>query len=301
VILFYGFEFYFHSKQEVLINFPIHLVAFFSFLLSVAYGTYLNFSKRKIIEYYSDLLREKNIINKDMTLARNVQESLFPKIEKIRGIQFEVFKKTTNMIGGDFFDFIMLREGNLGVFITDVAGHGYSSAMVAAMIKVMISTIPYHLKLAPASLLTYLDQKISGEFKSQHASAAYLFIDFFQKKIIYSNAGHPYLLYSKKGQEFKAIQTTGTLIGFGLKNPVSEEIEMTFDSGDRFFLYTDGLVENMNFQDSFLEEKDLIYILNKYNQESINDLKKKILQEVLSYFHNQDFTDDSMFLLFEFE
>ena len=58
-----------------------------------------------------------------------------------------------------------MREGNVGIFITDVAGHGYSSAMVAAMLKVMVSTLPYYLKLDPTGLLGYIDQKISGEFK----------------------------------------------------------------------------------------------------------------------------------------
>ncbi len=301
ILFFYSYETYFLFITKSEASFTFISLPFFVFIFSICYGYYLNQAKRKIIYYYTDLLREKMLINKDITLARNVQESLFPKIDKLNGLKIEVFRKTTNLIGGDFYDFVQLREGDLGIFITDVAGHGYSSAMVAAMIKVLVSSIPYKFKLEPSSLLNYLDEKISGEYKSHHASASYMYINFKSNEIQYANAGHPFLIYSKIGEEFQEIENTGTLVGFGLRKNLQQDFKIEFKSGDRFFLYTDGLIENSNSKKTFLESNDLLKFLNENRDLELSELRKKILKLVMSHFENKDFTDDSMFLLFEFE
>ncbi len=265
-------------------------------------GYYINKSRREAIHYYADLLQDKIAFNRDMALARTVQESLFPKITSIKGLKFEIFRQSHNQIGGDFYDFIQLREGNIGIFITDVAGHGYSSAMVAAMLKVMVSTLPYYLKLDPTGLLGYIDKKISGEFKSHHATALYIFINFISKTILLGNAGHPYLIYAKKGEDFQEIETFGTLLGFGLHDPVAQTLEFQYESGDRFFIYTDGLIENINAKEELLESTGLLQILNKYkNQKDLKALKDAVISEIISFYGKSEFSDDAMFLAFEIE
>ena len=265
-------------------------------------GYYINQFKRKAIRYYAVLLQDKISVNRDMGLARNVHESLFPQITKIKGLKFEVFRKSHNQIGGDFYDFIQLREGNIGIFITDVAGHGYSSAMVAAMLKVMVSTLPYYLKLDPTGLLGYIDKKLSTEIKSHHATALYIFINFLNQTILLGNAGHPYFIYAKKGEEFKEIETFGTLLGFGLHDPIVETKEFKYESGDRFFIYTDGLIENMNEKEELLESTGLLKILNRHrNITNLKILKEKVISDISAFSGRADFTDDAMFLAFEIE
>ena len=250
---------------------PYLFIAYCTFL-----GYYINKSKIAAISYYADLLQDKMAINRDMALARTVQESLFPKITSIKDLKFEIFRQSHNQIGGDFYDFIQLREGNVGIFITDVAGHGYSSAMVAAMLKVMVSTLPYYLKLDPTGLLGYIDQKISGEFKSHHATALYIFINFQTQTFLLGNAGHPYFIYAKKGEEFREIETFGTLLGFGLHDPVAETLEFKYESG--------------------------LQILNQYRKETnLKVFKDSVISKIVSFYGKSEFTDDAMFLAFEIE
>lgn len=292
-------------NNEELKSFPITyklIIPYIFLTYCTSLGYYINQFKRKAIKYYVDLLQDKISINRDMALAYNVQESLFPQIKSLKGLQHGIFRKSHNQIGGDFYDFIQLREGNLGIFITDVAGHGYSSAMVAAMLKVMVSTLPYYLKLDPTGLLTYIDKKLTNEIKSHHATALYLFINFQNKTILLGNAGHPYLIYSKKGEDFQEIETFGTLLGFGLQDPVAETKEFRYDKGDRFFLYTDGLIENMNEKEELLESTGLINILNKNkNITDLQILKEKIIHDISIFSGKSEFTDDAMFLIFEIE
>ena len=304
---FYSLIFYtviafsFEDFKELPITYKIIIP--YLFLVYCAFlGYFINKSRREAIHYYADLLHDKVAMNRDMALARTVQESLFPKTTSIKGLKFEIFRKSHNQIGGDFYDFIQLREGNIGIFITDVAGHGYSSAMVAAMLKVMVSTLPYYLKLDPTGLLGYIDQKISGEFKSHHATALYIFINFIEKSMLLGNAGHPYFIYAKKGEEFKEIETFGTLLGFGLHDPVAQTLSFKYESGDRFFIYTDGLVENVNAKEELLESTGLLRILNQNrHRTSLRDFKESIISEIISFYGKSEFTDDAMFLAFEVE
>ncbi|MCB1179345.1 MAG: serine/threonine-protein phosphatase, partial [Leptospiraceae bacterium] len=235
----------------------------------------------------------------DLKLARNIQESLFPKLNSIPGLKYEVFRQTHNQLGGDFFDFVRLREGNTGVFMTDVAGHGISSAMVAAMLKVIISTIPYTFKLDPSAFLTYLDEKLASEYSSEHATAIYIYINFLRTEISIANAGHPYIIYQKAGEEFKEIETEGSLIGYGIRKPLADTIKFNYGSGDRFFIYTDGLIENSGNDD--LGSEGIVKILNQFKDSPIHELKSLIVQEIALHYQTTVFTDDVMFILAELE
>lgn len=278
------------------------IIPYLFMLYCASIGFFINRSRREAIQYYTHLLQEKIAMTKDMALARNVHESLFPKITTIKGLKFSVFRKSHNQIGGDFYDFVQLREGNIGIFITDVAGHGYSSAMVAAMIKVMVSTLPYFLKLDPSGLLSFLDKKISGEFNSHHATALYIFIDFLNRKFLLANAGHPYFIYAKEEEEFKEIETSGTLLGFGLQDPVADTQEFNYASGDRFLIYTDGLIEGVNAKDELLESSGLLKIVNQNRKvKDLNEFKTNVITDITSFYGKSEFNDDAMLLVFEIE
>ncbi|HMV76296.1 MAG TPA: PP2C family protein-serine/threonine phosphatase [Leptospiraceae bacterium] len=245
---------------------------------------------------------ERELLNRDLKLAGKIQESLFPNDNIVHGIRFTIFRKTQQQIGGDFYDFVKLREGDVGIFLTDVAGHGVASAMVASMIKVLVATIPYSYKLDPSRLLTYLDKKLSGEFQGSHASALYMYVNFPAKSMIIANAGHPYILYSRQRQDFEELKTEGALLGFHFLDPIAENITMSWQAGDRFVIYTDGLIESINSFESHLENTGLIKILNQNSV--IKDLelfKQAVLKDIGLFYDGREFTDDVLLLIFEME
>jgi serine phosphatase RsbU (regulator of sigma subunit) len=102
--------------------------------------------------------------------------------------------------------------------------------------------------------------------------------------------------------EFKEIETFGTLLGFGLHDPVAQTLSFKYESGDRFFIYTDGLVENVNAKEELLESTGLLRILNQNrHRTSLRDFKESIISEIISFYGKSEFTDDAMFLAFEIE
>ncbi|MBL0955338.1 MAG: SpoIIE family protein phosphatase [Leptospira sp.] len=277
------------------------------FLLLVYWGSALLgvvfvYNKRKDTTDMYSLSEEKRFMLQELELAKRVQDALFPGNIKIPNLTFTFYRKSPNVIGGDFFDFVQLREGNVGVFLTDVAGHGISSAMVASIMKVLVSTIPYRFKTAPARLMDYLDDRLAHDLNKYHASAIYLFFDFIEKKLTIGNAGHPYLILAKKGEDFQELETQGAILGFNIKVPPISEKILPITKGDRFFIYTDGLIESMDHKGNCLGTEGLLALLNRHrNSENVKELENNLLHELKTKFGLDTFSDDTMFLILEVE
>ncbi|MDZ4727616.1 MAG: PP2C family protein-serine/threonine phosphatase [Leptospira sp.] len=273
-----------------------------TFIGASVIGSVFIFNKRRNL---SDLYRyseERRAMQQELELAKKVQDALFPKESKIHGLKYKYYRKNPNVIGGDFFDFVQLREGNVGVFLTDVAGHGISSAMVASIMKVLVSTIPYRFKLSPVRLLEYLDERLVKDLNRYHASAVYLFFDFLEKRLTIGNAGHPYLIHCPREKEFVEIETEGAILGFNIRSPIVSEKIVSLSSGDRFVIYTDGLIECATSQGEELGSDGFLQILNRNkNIELLPDLEKAILLDLKTEFGIESFSDDMMFLLIELD
>ncbi|MCE9499460.1 MAG: serine/threonine-protein phosphatase [Leptospira sp.] len=288
--------------DKVQINSSIIFIPELIYILSIFIGTLIINSTRRVVKSSIQLVYERTLLENDLVLAGKVQDSLFPDYKDIKGIKFEIFRKTHGSVGGDFFDFVQLREGNIGVFLADVAGHGISAAMIAAILKVLVSTIPYRMKLNPAVLLDYLDAKLYKDFGSHHASAIYLFFDFIGKQIFLGNAGHPYPMFAYKDEVFQEVYTTGSILGYKIKTPVVDIKTIPLTSGSRLFLYTDGLIETPNAKGEMLEEEGLLEILNRNRSElNIKSFKESIVSDFKKYFANVEFSDDTMFLIIEID
>ncbi|ALO24838.1 MULTISPECIES: PP2C family protein-serine/threonine phosphatase [Leptospira] len=270
--------------------------------LCIVIGTSSVIIVKRLISISSELDLEYKYIQQDLTVAKQVQENLFPGRLSIKGIRYEVMRITPNHIGGDFFDFVQLREGNTGIFLTDVAGHGIASALVASMVKIMVSTMPYILKVHPSRLMDYIDDSLNEQFHSYHASAIYMFLDFISREVTFSNAGHPYLIRGSFEKEFHEVETEGAILGFGIKKPIAEQVKLPLVAQDRFFLYTDGLIENKNREGKLLGTEGLLEILNGNRfEKDLGVFKANVQKAVENFFGNVALEDDTLFLIVEVE
>ena len=110
---------------------------------------------------------------------------------------------------------------------------------------------------SPASVLRGVERVLSGQLRGQFVSAAYLWLDTESQKALYSAAGHLPLLHGSQG-ELESIQSNGLI--FGVQSDCDYPVrEISITAGDRFLLYTDGLIEPENtnresFGDRRLEE-----------------------------------------------
>ena len=222
--------------------------AFAFFLFSFAYvaGQKVFANERRLLAIESEL-----------EVARQIQASILPsRVPTLDSLQIAACYLPMTAVGGDFYEFIQLDTHHLGILIADVSGHGVPAALISAMLKVAIQPmVPCAHK--PAEVLRGLNRILSGQLRGQLISAAYLWLDTETNTALYSSAGHPPLLRWREGR-LGRIESNGLLFGVlpDVEYPVCK---IPIQSGDRFLLHTDGMIEPENragepFGDHRLEE-----------------------------------------------
>lgn len=138
---------------------------------------------------YRQLRAQQDEVSYDLSLARTIQTQMIPEGNPDWGIA--AFYKPMTEVGGDFFDFITFREQNkLGIFISDVSGHGIHAALITTMIKSYIQRAG-DLRSDPSRLLHELNDFLMDYIGSNFVTALYGIYDYENRKLLWSNAGHP--------------------------------------------------------------------------------------------------------------
>ncbi len=185
----------------------------------------------------------------EMSIARDVQQQLFPKQQVDTG-DYDMFCKTLTMadLGGDYLDVFPLDEHRFVMILGDVAGHGVGAAMIMAMAKsAMLNLV--ELLDRPSELLARLNTLIyRTKTKKQRKimTFQYIMVDTQAHRVVYANAGgcSPFVIRAgtRSAEEIKVV---GAALG-AFKNSRFSQSEINLEPGDTLVLYTDGLVESRN-------------------------------------------------------
>jgi len=241
---------------------------------------------------YADSL-EKQRLDEEMTMARQIQLDLLPK-EPPRGGNYKIvtYSQPSRIIGGDFFDFITITEDRFGIVIADASGKGMPAALMVAQIQAtlraeagnnrdigkIIGNVNRHLALSSSSekyaTLFY------GEF--DHASCTFS----------YTNAGHNYPLLIRKDGSFHNLSEGGIVIGvFPNMNYKCSDIHLEPD--DLIFFYTDGVSEAMNEKDEeYGEARIRDFVVNRRHLDP-DDILKGILDDIRGFDSSDPPRDDT--------
>ena len=151
-------------------------------------------------------------------------------------------------VAGDFYDFLEVRPGCLGIVVADVVGHGVPAALVASMVKVAVSS---HMDVGadPGKVIAGLNSTLCRTAHQQYATAVYVFLDEARRTGCYSAAGHPpLLLWQRATRTLIKLSESGLLLGV---RPTEEYAQTDFrlERGDRLLDYSDGMVEATNSQE----------------------------------------------------
>ncbi|RME91333.1 MAG: hypothetical protein D6767_05375, partial [Candidatus Hydrogenedentota bacterium] len=264
------------------------LLAFATILMYALGKFYLN-------ELYIslDLTSEKEELNKDLSLARKIQRSLFPTYMENTHAKIITYYEPAQSVGGDCFEIIRMRENKIGLFIADVSGHGVSSALISTSIKITLQQMSVSLKQDPQELLSALEDYISKTFPGHHLSAQYAFIDAEKNTVQLASAGHPLpIIIKKKGIPYYW-PVYGSILGYGLYKETKQEFPYRYEKGDRLFFYTDGIVEARNPQGGIYTYERLIDNVKRNMHLPLKKMRDAIIAEVLEFTEKTTFQDDT--------
>ncbi len=253
------------------------------------------------IDLYNEQLITKNkelerlvAIDKDLMLAKELQKSLLSELEKgDTNLNIVSFNNSLHSIGGDYFDYVNDSMGNWGVLICDVAGHGISSAVVAAMSKMAFTATSPYIQY-PAKVFNSMNRNLFGKNRGMFITASYLYIDTDTKILSYVNAGHPHFYVLRKSSPILLdFITKGRPLGIFADSEYSVG-KLSLEEGDRLFLFTDGIPDLNNPTLGAFGEERLKQILWENRTEPFMNFHKIIQKELYSYSKGWKYQDDDV-------
>jgi phosphoserine phosphatase RsbU/P len=201
--------------------------------------------------------RRLHELRHELETARQIQMSILPRrMPCVDGVAVAARYVPVEAVAGDFYDFLDLGSGRLGVLVADVSGHGVPAALIASMVKVAFMSQSDHAD-DPARVLTAMNKVFCGQLERHFVTAAYAFVDAKAERFRYGAAGHPPAVLVGRGGEVEDVVANGVMLGH-FPNWCYTFLERPFLEGDRLILYTDGLIEAANERGEFFDAAGLL-------------------------------------------
>ncbi|MBK5257187.1 MAG: SpoIIE family protein phosphatase [Vicinamibacteria bacterium] len=240
---------------------------------------------------------EKERMEEDLRVARNIQMSLLPQeYVEVEGLKIAAVCLPANEMGGDYYDLLPLSNHRLGVLIADVSGKGTSAALYMAELKGLILSLSRNHD-SPKALLSELNEILSPNLdRRSFVTMTYAIIDSMKRTLRVARAGHnPLIHFDGRTGQTRLLSPPGLALGFDSGErfkAVIQEIELPLVHGDSFLFFTDGISEAMNGSAELFGEGRLASILKDANELSSDDLKERILDEVRIFAAGESPHDD---------
>jgi len=240
-------------------------------------------------------------LHRELAFAGELQKYLFPqKMPVSERYTISARYTPSSTISGDFYDYHLLGEDRLSLLIADVSGHGYAAGLVAAMVKVAYQETIEKM----ADVKTH--QKEMNRILFRHVSNAFVTainiqIDPSKQCVQYTRSGHsPLLHYKRKSHTIEELSPAGMPLAV-LPNYKSEMVNIFYEPGDRIFLYTDGLIEEVNSEgEEYGVERVMNQLLEKKDL-GPDELSEHITQSIINWKDKEEFEDDVTFVIIDFQ
>jgi serine phosphatase RsbU (regulator of sigma subunit)/anti-sigma regulatory factor (Ser/Thr protein kinase) len=185
---------------------------------------------------------ERERIQQELQVAALIQQTLLPKeLPAIPGWHVDAFYRPARAVGGDFYDFIALDDGRLGVVIGDVTDKGVPAALVMATCRSMLRAAAQR-HTSPAEVLGDVNDALVPEIPpAMFVTCLYAIIDTEAGELVFANAGHN-LPYVRTADGVIELRATGMPLGLMPAMPYDEK-SYSMASGEVMVLTSDGITE----------------------------------------------------------
>ncbi len=289
---------YLHREQQI--NTLQHLLPAVQLLADQIASTHYS------TELYQQSVTEqvrRGRMAQELTFARTVQTSFLPTVRpNIPGWQFAATLEPARETSGDYFDFIPLHGGRLGIVVADVADKGLGAALYMALSRTLIRAyaIDYALRYSQTYLrqLAHLIQTVNSRILSDTQNDLFVTVFFGVLDpptgiLTYVNAGHnpPYLLRYQRGRRIKSLRRTGPPLGM-MEDFHWSRRSVQIEEGETLVLYTDGLTEAANDKGEFFGENGLQQTLRASLRFPVEQMCSDILRSVIEFEQGAPRADD---------
>jgi serine phosphatase RsbU (regulator of sigma subunit)/DNA-binding NarL/FixJ family response regulator len=234
-------------------------------------------------------------VSDELASAGKIQASILPeKAPTLQGWDLCAKLESARETSGDFFDFIPLENGKLGLVIADVTDKGMGAALFMALSSTLIRTYVTQYPTIPAFAMGQVNRRLISDTHGSMFVTAFLgVLDPSTGRMQYVNAGHPppLLLSDQKGKPIDKLTRTGIALGI-MEDSVWQQKLVKFSPGDVMLLYTDGVLEAQNKQGDFYGAHRILQTFRRLKKLSAREIQETVLQDVKTYIGDVHLQDD---------
>ena len=234
------------------------------------------------VERIRQKLSENREMVRDLQSAQVVQERLFPHVlPAMATLDYAGACRPARSVGGDYFDFLPLGSGRLGIALADVSGKGVAAALLMASLQGRLQSQARAHGDDPAGLLRELNRDIWRTTEgARYITMFYGVYDDGARTLSYVNAGHnPPLV---RGAVNRQLDRGGTVLGC-FESIVLEPEAVTLAPGDTLVVFSDGITEARNARDEEFGEARLASLIESAGNGTAQQLRDLLLEQVEAF------------------
>ena len=210
---------------------------------------------------------ERERIGTELSFAKQIQYSSlptkFPAFPDRTEFDVYAYMKPAKEVGGDFYNFVLVDDDHLALWIGDVSDKGVPAALFMMAINIMIN-IRTSMGGTPAEIMAFVNDNICAHNAENMFVTIWLgILEISTGRLTFVNAGHEDMAVCRKGGQFELYKTKHN-IAVGIQaGMVYKNFEIRLGEGDKIFIYTDGVPEATDPYDTLFSTRRMTDALNE--------------------------------------
>lgn len=243
--------------------------------------------------------------SKELSLATNIQKDAlpnkFPAFPDHKEFDIYALMHPAKEVGGDFYDFFLIDDNHLGIVIADVSDKGVPSALFMMQSKIIIQNYAL-MGLSPKEVLYNANKQLCSSHQQKlFVTVWFAILDLKSGLLTAANGGHEFPIIKKPNGDFEIFKDEHDLV-VGFVNGVPyNEYTIQLEKGSKIFVYTDGIPECVGNDDEQYHLDRALVTLNKYKDQTPEDICKNMLDELKQFMGDKDQFDDITMLCVEYK
>jgi sigma-B regulation protein RsbU (phosphoserine phosphatase) len=257
--------------------------------------TFRTIANQAAVAVYLTQLHQEHIqmqrIEQELAIAAQIQARLMPlQPPDLEGIDIAAWNRSCGEVGGDFYDFIDLPHGNLGIAVGDVSGKGFPAAILMATARTALRVQAENI-YAMREIMRRVNRALCRDTRAeQFVTLFYAVLNIQGKVLTYVNAGHNYPLLFR-GDQVILLSVGGAPVGV-FDDATYEEEVIKLLPGDLLVLYTDGFTDVLNDEDVIFGEERLRQAIVRNRDLSADEIVHKLEAAIAEFTGRPNGDDD---------
>ena len=241
-------------------------------------------------------------IDKELEYAKQIQLSALPT-NFPEGEEYNIYAQmiAAKEVGGDFYDFYKLNDTTVAFLAADVSGKGIPAAMFMMTAKTIIKSLAES-GMPVNEIFTRANEKLCENNEAGMFVTAWMgILDITTGNMQFANAGHNPPLLKRANGDFAYLKTRAGFVLAGMEGVRYRVGELTLSPGDRLFLYTDGVPEATNAENTLYGEDRLLAFMNQNAAVDAVTLLPALKANIDEFVGDAPQFDDITMLMFDYK